>query len=85
MTCLRSCTGTVTQVVSNNTFVPEKALKKRFSALHCCCCVEQHGPESKEEVQGAVAGQGLQQKLALVQLGREERGNGDTCVLKYRS
>lgn len=43
MTCPRLCTGAVTQVVSNNTFVPEKALKKRFTALHCHCCGEEHG------------------------------------------
>lgn len=72
MTCPRLGTGAVTQVVSNNTFIPEKALKKRLTALHCCCCGEQHGPDSTEELQAAVSGQGCQQKLALVQLGEGE-------------
>ena len=37
-------------------------------------------PAATEELHGAVSGQTFKQKLALVQLGGEERGNGYVCL-----
>lgn len=76
MSCPRSCGGAVTQMISNNSRFYKRFKEMVLDSLPHAAAEENNTvPAATGEFLVSVSGQVLKQKLALVQLGVEERGN----------